>query len=299
MKKKLSKIQPQTVKQKQSEDKKTVATPTKFQTQNFITFFIPFIEKYNDLNQANITIVNKSETPKACYVKTLGNLLNFMIQELIEIIVNPLFGGETTTIESYISEKSNNLLVSFYIYQNKKGKSNNNRLSNLNTKLNLCKEIVKVLGGNLSAVQVNSLISRINLTLAKSDIKSSEINENCEVSNQQNYVTVVVPKSHYSRVLAIIAENHSNQYFKSSQIAKYMHMSLRTLQRKLKEEVTITLNTILYNYRIHVAKRMLLNNRSISNISFDCGFSSPSHFAKKFKQITGITAKDFIKINNK
>ncbi|MCF6289132.1 MAG: helix-turn-helix transcriptional regulator [Proteobacteria bacterium] len=296
MKKKFSKSQPQTVKATQSEEKKT---GTEFQAQNFITFFIPFIEKYNDLNQTNIIIVNKSEVPEVCYVKTFGNLLSFMIQELIEIIINPLFGGETVTIETHISEKPNNLLVRFYIYQNKKGKSNNNRLSSLNNKLNLCKEIVNVLGGNLSTVQINALISRINLTLAKSDIKSSKINENCGISNQQNDVTVIVPKSHYSRVLAIIAENYSSQDFKSNQIAKHMHMSLRTLQRKLQDEVTVTLNTILYNYRIHVAKRLLLNSPSISNISFDCGFSSPSHFAKKFKQITGITAKDFIKLNNK
>ena len=290
-----SRTKKQLVEKHQTHDIKT--DKVVFQTQNFITCFIPYIEKYNAVNEVNIIISNKSNIPKTCYVKTLGKLLNVMIKELIEIIVNRMFSYEIITIEVHIIEKPDNLLISFLIYQNKTEKSDNKRFYNLKKKLDLCKEIVSVIGGNLSLTQVNSLVNRVSLVLAKTNKKSKEVKEDCEMLYTSNDLEVVpILKSHYSRVLAFIAENYSNQNFKSTQIASLMNMSLRTLQRKLKGEVIITLNTILYNYRIHAAKKQLLSESSISNVSIDCGFSSQSHFTKKFKQVTGITAKEFINL---
>ena len=46
------------------------------------------------------------------------------------------------------------------------------------------------------------------------------------------------------------------------------------------------------------AKKMLRNtDESIQTISFDLNFATPSHFSKFFRSKTGMTPKEFRKIN--
>ena len=70
-------------------------------------------------------------------------------------------------------------------------------------------------------------------------------------------------------------------------IAKTLHMSTRTLQRKLKEEGT-TYKQLLDNTRRELAAQYIKqSNISISEITYLLGFSEPSNFSRAYKRWMG------------
>jgi AraC-like DNA-binding protein len=81
-------------------------------------------------------------------------------------------------------------------------------------------------------------------------------------------------------------------------IAFKLHMSKRTLQRKLKAEGQAFL-PILTSVRIMLAKQFLnLNVLSITEIAYQLGYSSPSTFARAFKKQTTVSPVEFKGNNN-
>ncbi|MCJ8294394.1 MAG: AraC family transcriptional regulator [Colwellia sp.] len=76
-------------------------------------------------------------------------------------------------------------------------------------------------------------------------------------------------------------------------IAYKLHMSKRTLQRKLKSEGQSYL-PILTSVRIMLAKQFLkINDLSITEIAYQLGYSSPSTFARAFKKQTTLSPAGF------
>jgi AraC-like DNA-binding protein len=71
------------------------------------------------------------------------------------------------------------------------------------------------------------------------------------------------------------------------EIAYRLHMSKRTLQRKLKAEGP-SYSTLLMNIRSDLAKHYLSHTKSsMTEIAYQLGYSSPSTFARAFKQQFG------------
>lgn len=72
-------------------------------------------------------------------------------------------------------------------------------------------------------------------------------------------------------------------------------MNARQLHRKLTAVADITPNTFIMNLRIRKAMKMIEDNKSIplKNVTFDCGFSEYSHFAKSFKSIDGVPPSEY------
>lgn len=53
----------------------------------------------------------------------------------------------------------------------------------------------------------------------------------------------------------------------------------------------------LTNYRINMAKEMLkVTSKSITDIALEVGFSNAAYFTKVFKQVRGITPKEYRKL---
>jgi len=78
------------------------------------------------------------------------------------------------------------------------------------------------------------------------------------------------------------------------ELAGRMHMSERSLQRKLKEENT-GFTEILSNLRMDLATRYLKEQKyQISEISYLLGFSSPSNFVRFFKNQTGYPPSQYL-----
>lgn len=76
-------------------------------------------------------------------------------------------------------------------------------------------------------------------------------------------------------------------------MANALHLSLRSLQRKLREEGT-SYKVILEETRRELAKKYIQNSRlSISEISFLLGFSEISNFSRAFKRWNGRAPSEF------
>ena len=77
------------------------------------------------------------------------------------------------------------------------------------------------------------------------------------------------------------------------QIADALHVSNRTLQRKLKDEGTSFMH-LLQDTRLQLARKYLRQpNRSVVETSYLLGFSEPSTFSRAFKRWTGVAPADF------
>ena len=77
------------------------------------------------------------------------------------------------------------------------------------------------------------------------------------------------------------------------QIAESMHVSNRTLQRKLKDEGTSFMD-LLQDTRLQLARKYLRQrNRSVVETSYLLGFSEPSTFSRAFKRWTGVAPAEF------
>ncbi len=82
-------------------------------------------------------------------------------------------------------------------------------------------------------------------------------------------------------------------------IARAAHLSVSRLAHLFKEQMNITLLDYLTNVRINHAKRLLLtSDYNCTRICFDVGYNNQSYFTRIFKQITGMTPKQF-RIANK
>jgi AraC-like DNA-binding protein len=96
-----------------------------------------------------------------------------------------------------------------------------------------------------------------------------------------------------SKVIKIINKLLPSGCPSEETVAFKLHMSKRTLQRKLKSEGHSFL-PLLTNVRLMLAKQLLtLNTLPITEISYQLGYSSPSTFARAFKKQTSLSPVEF------
>jgi AraC-like DNA-binding protein len=78
-------------------------------------------------------------------------------------------------------------------------------------------------------------------------------------------------------------------------IAEKLHLSTRSLQRKLKDEGHTFLaiaNDIQEQRAVHLLRQTQLN---ISEVAYMLGYAEPSVFRRAFKRWTGKTPKEYLK----
>jgi AraC-like DNA-binding protein len=92
-----------------------------------------------------------------------------------------------------------------------------------------------------------------------------------------------------------LEENWQNPGFTISEFCQAMAMSQSQLYRKTVELTGMSPNIFLKEYRLERAKELLNQQRcSISQITFDAGFTSPSYFTKCFKKSYGLLPMDYL-----
>jgi signal transduction histidine kinase/ligand-binding sensor domain-containing protein/AraC-like DNA-binding protein len=75
-----------------------------------------------------------------------------------------------------------------------------------------------------------------------------------------------------------------------AEMADFVAMEQRTLQRKLKALTGRTPAAHLQNYRLEQARRLLAETtRPVQDVAFSCGFSSPQYFSRAFAQQEGLS----------
>ena len=104
-------------------------------------------------------------------------------------------------------------------------------------------------------------------------------------------------KSPYSGLIreciGFIEENYS-QNITLDNAAAAVNISSSYLSFIFKQETGINFSAYLTNYRIEMSKKLILkSNLKIYEIAEQVGFGSPYYFSKVFKEIVGMTCKEF------
>jgi len=105
----------------------------------------------------------------------------------------------------------------------------------------------------------------------------SPITSNAHIKELLNYL-----HAHFAEPLSVPA------------LARAAHMSEREVYRAFKNVLGTTPTLYLMRHRLNHGARLLVEtDASVTDISMDCGFSSPSYFCKAFRELTGASPRDF------
>ena len=143
--------------------------------------------------------------------------------------------------------------------------------------------------GNQAVNGISFSKALLTETLPTHDAELVEMNEmviNKHLASMENAATS-------SKVIKMINELLPLGCPTEEVIAYKLHMSKRTLQRKLSGEKQSFL-TLLTSVRLMLAKQKLaIKSTSITEITYQLGYSSPSTFARAFKKHMGISRLEF------
>jgi len=100
------------------------------------------------------------------------------------------------------------------------------------------------------------------------------------------------------KVLSYIQGNFQNASLTNNDIANKFNYHPYYLGEIIKKETGKSLHQFLIYYRLNMAKSLLKTTEyPIAEITWKCGFNSPSHLAKLFYKNFGITPKEYRKKN--
>ena len=83
-----------------------------------------------------------------------------------------------------------------------------------------------------------------------------------------------------------------------SEIAKHFHVSSSYLSSLFSKYMKVGIKQYLQYKKISGAKTMLAGGASVTEVCFDCGFNSCSHFISVFKEATGMTPNKYRSLNS-
>jgi AraC-like DNA-binding protein len=136
------------------------------------------------------------------------------------------------------------------------------------------------------------------LTFVRADIVDQLLTGNDELARindeqVETYLASFLAVSTAREVVGKIVERLPDGPPSQKQIAGALHVSNRTLQRKLKDEGTSFID-LLQDTRLQLAEKYLAQpQRSIVEVAYLLGFSEPSTFSRAFKRWTGRAPVDY------
>ena len=147
-----------------------------------------------------------------------------------------------------------------------------------------------------SRVQFDCDITRI--TFVRADIMEPLVTGDpalARVNDEQTqaYLDSFLAQTTTREVVGKIVEKLPDGPPSQQQIADALHVSNRTLQRKLKSEGTSFMD-LLQDTRLQLARKYLRQpSRSVVETSYLLGFSEPSTFSRAFKRWTGMAPAEY------
>jgi len=95
-------------------------------------------------------------------------------------------------------------------------------------------------------------------------------------------------------------EANYNRPITLADIAREAHLSVSRLAHLFREQMGITLIDYLTNVRINAAKRLMLKTEmNCTQVCFEVGYNNQSYFTRTFKQVTGMTPRQFRQANKR
>ena len=95
-----------------------------------------------------------------------------------------------------------------------------------------------------------------------------------------------------NRALAFI-DSAYNKNISLNDISENLGVTPFYISKVLKKRTGKNFTDLVAEKRIEKAKKMLVTNKSIKEITFEVGFNSQNYFTKVFKKYTGLTPTDY------
>ena len=145
---------------------------------------------------------------------------------------------------------------------------------------------------NLEILKVN-----IDNLLHNREVLRNKFSGNESAENKITRVTAESPDERLlNRIISVINKNLSNPDFNVNAIADEVGVSRVHLFRKMKELTNLSPSVFISNIRLKQAAQLLSEqHHSIEEITYICGFASPSSFSRKFKSFYGMSPRDYMK----
>jgi len=130
------------------------------------------------------------------------------------------------------------------------------------------------------------------------DLYKSE-NANRFIDNESVFVLSLADEKFLNSLMDFIESEWQNTNIKVDDFGKIMGFSKSQLYRKMMLIIGESPNSFLMTYRLKKALKLLKKqNKSISEIAFDSGFSSPSYFSKCFLNKYHISPSEYMQKKN-
>ena len=98
------------------------------------------------------------------------------------------------------------------------------------------------------------------------------------------------------RALDILEIHRSDTDFNSDAYAHEIGMSRSQLHRKLKALTDQSTADFMRSYRLNYARQLIEKDfGNITQVAYECGYNSPSHFAENFKKQFGVSPSEYAK----
>ncbi|MDD3077666.1 MAG: substrate-binding domain-containing protein [Paludibacter sp.] len=119
--------------------------------------------------------------------------------------------------------------------------------------------------------------------------------ENLTFGERKDSVTKI-DKAFITKFREIVEENLIESNLNVDEIGKSLGLSRVQLYRKIKSLTNYAPNELVRNIRLKAAEKMLINSeKTVSEIAYDTGFTSPSYFTKCFKEYFNESPTDYLK----
>ncbi len=112
--------------------------------------------------------------------------------------------------------------------------------------------------------------------------------------SEENIDIGLFEKDSIKNARAYIDEHYSDEKLSREEVAMFVNLTPSYFGKLFKKEVGVTFGTYISTVRIEKAKKLLsTGNKNISEIAFEVGFKSLSHFGFVFKNITQQSSKEY------
>ena len=149
----------------------------------------------------------------------------------------------------------------------------------------------KIVGDKLKKlVHLNHFEQLIELLQIFHLLASSEIT----VLNNRPVANESIKKDHgrIERIYHYIEQNYQ-QHVDVNEVARLSHLTTAAFCRYFKKVTRMTFTGFLNQYRITQAKKLLLQDKTVTEACYQCGFDNLSYFNKTFKKLTAINPSHF------
>ena len=106
--------------------------------------------------------------------------------------------------------------------------------------------------------------------------------------------SVLKEQQRLHRIYHYIETNYQAQ-MDVNEVAKLSHLTTAAFCRYFKKSTHLTFTDFLNQYRINQAKKLLLNDKNVTEACYDSGFENHSYVNKTFKKLTGENPSRFKK----